>query len=76
VRLRAGYPASGLTATVWNTGRPAGVDDYREIPGGEPYLRAGLRSAVGMPILVNGRLWGMIAVVAAGAVVPFGPEFL
>ncbi len=57
-----GYPATGLTATVQKTGQPARVDDYRDIPGGEPYLREGLRSAVGMPILVNGRLWGMIAV--------------
>ncbi len=57
-----GYPATGLTATVRKTGQPARVDDYRDIPGGEPYLREGLRSAVGMPIHVNGRLWGMIAV--------------
>jgi len=57
-----GYPATGLTATVRKTGQPARVDDYRDLPGGEYYLREGLRSAVGMPIHVNGRLWGMIAV--------------
>ncbi len=57
-----GYPPTGLTATVQRTGRSARVDDYRDIPGGEPYLREGLRSAVAMPIHVNGRLWGMIAV--------------
>jgi signal transduction histidine kinase len=57
-----GYPPAGLTATVLRTGRAVRVDDYRGIPGGEPYLREGLRSAVGMPIHVNGRLWGMIAV--------------
>jgi signal transduction histidine kinase len=57
-----GYPPTGLTATVLRTGRAARVDDYRDIPGGEPYLREGLRSAVAMPIHVNGRLWGMIAV--------------
>ena len=34
----------------------------RDLPGGESYLREGLRSAVGMPVHVNGRLWGMIAV--------------
>jgi len=32
------YPPTGLTATVWQTGRAARVDDYRDIPGGEPYL--------------------------------------
>jgi signal transduction histidine kinase len=57
-----GYPPTGLTATVLRTGQAARVDDYRDIPGGEPYLREGLRSAVAMPIHVNGRLWGMIAV--------------
>jgi signal transduction histidine kinase len=57
-----GYPPTGLTATVLRTGRSARVDDYRDIPGGEPYLREGLRSAVAAPIHVNGRLWGAIAV--------------
>jgi signal transduction histidine kinase len=57
-----GYSPTGLTATVLRTGRAVRVDDYRGVPGGEPYLREGLRSAVGMPIHVNGRLWGMIAI--------------
>jgi signal transduction histidine kinase len=57
-----GYPPTGLTATVLRTGRAARVDDYHDIPGGGPYLREGLRSAVAMPIHVNGRLWGMVAV--------------
>jgi signal transduction histidine kinase len=57
-----GYPDSGLTATVLRTGLAARVDDYHDVQGGEPYLGEGLRSAVAMPIHVNGRLWGMIAV--------------
>jgi signal transduction histidine kinase len=57
-----GYPATGLTATVLRTGRAARVDDYGDILGGEPYLAEGLRSAVAMPVHVQGRLWGMIAV--------------
>jgi GAF domain-containing protein len=56
------YPPTGLTATVMQTGRAARVDDYHDVPGGEPYLREGIRSAVAMPIHVNGRLWGAIAV--------------
>jgi signal transduction histidine kinase len=56
------YPPAGLTATVRRTGRAARVDDYRDVPGGEPYLREGLRSAVALPIHVDGRLWGAIAV--------------
>ncbi|MDT7723680.1 MAG: hypothetical protein QOI21_256 [Actinomycetota bacterium] len=57
-----GYPPTGLTETVLRTGRAARVDDYHDIPGGEPYLHEGLLSAVAVPIHVNGRLWGMIAV--------------
>ncbi len=57
-----GYPPTGLTATVRRTGQAARVDDYRDVPGGEPYLREGLRSAVALPIHVDGRLWGAIAV--------------
>jgi signal transduction histidine kinase len=65
-----GYPPTGLTATVLRTGQAVRVDDYRGIPGGEPYLREGLRSAVGMPIHVNGRLWGMIAIGSGGGPLP------
>jgi signal transduction histidine kinase len=57
-----GYPPTGLTATVQRTGRAARVDDYGDIPGGEPYLREGLRSAVALPVHVQGRLWGLIGV--------------
>src|ERR1700758_3317271 len=46
------------------------VDDSRVLTGGEPYWREGLRSAVGMPIHVNGRLWGMIAVGSGGGPLP------
>jgi len=65
-----GYPATGLTATVRHTGRAARVDDYRDVTGGEPYWREGLSSAVGMPIHVNGRLWGMIAVGSGSGPLP------
>jgi signal transduction histidine kinase len=69
-----GYPPAGLTATVFRTGRAARVDDYRDIPGGEPYLREGLRSAVALPIHVSGRLWGAIAVGSGGEPLPDGTE--
>jgi signal transduction histidine kinase len=65
-----GDSPAGLTATVLRTGRAARVDDFGDIPGGEPYLRAGLRSAVAMPIYVDGRLWGMIAVASGQAPLP------
>jgi signal transduction histidine kinase len=69
-----GYPPTGLTATVLRTGQATRIDDYRDIPGGEPYLGEGLRSAVAMPIHVNGRLWGMIAVGSPAAPLPADTE--
>ncbi len=69
-----GYPPTGLTAIVRRTGLPARVDDYRDVPGGERFLREGLQSAVGMPIHVNGRLWGMIAVGSREGPLPDGTE--
>jgi signal transduction histidine kinase len=68
------YPPTGLTATVRKTGRAARVDDYRDVPGGEPYLREGLRSAVAMPIHVDGRLWGTIAVGSGEGPLPAATE--
>ena len=65
-----GYPPTGLTATVLRTGQAARIDDIRDLPGGEPYLREGLRSAAAMPIHVNGRLWGAIAVGSTEAPLP------
>ena len=65
-----GYPPAGLTATVRQTGQAARIDDIHDLPGGEPYLREGLRSAAAMPIHVNGRLWGAIAVGSTQAPLP------
>ena len=68
------YAPTGLTVTVRRTGQAARVDDYRAIPGAEHFLREGLRSAVGMPVHVNGRLWGMIAVGSREGPLPPGTE--
>jgi signal transduction histidine kinase len=72
--LWEGYPPTGLTSTVQRTGQPARVDDYHEIPGGEPFLREGLSSAVAMPVHVHGRLWGLIAVGSGQATLPPSTE--
>jgi signal transduction histidine kinase len=69
-----GYPPDGLTATVLRTGRPARVDDYGAIAGGEATVREGIRSAVGVPIHVDGRLWGLIAVGPAQGALPADTE--
>jgi signal transduction histidine kinase len=69
-----GYAPAGLATTIRRTGKPARIDDYRELPGAERFVREGLRSAVGTPIHVNGRLWGMIAVGSREGPVPQGAE--
>jgi len=68
------YAPAGLTVTIRQTGQAARIDDYRDVPGAEYFLREGLRSAVGMPIHVNGRLWGMIAVGSGEGPLPDGTE--
>lgn len=69
-RAWEGYPPAGLTEVVRCTGRNARVDDYADLPGGERYLREGLHAAVGVPILVGRRLWGMLAAGSVGGPLP------
>jgi signal transduction histidine kinase len=65
-----GHPPDGVTATVLRTGLPARVDDYRDIPGGQSNLQEGVRAAVAVPIHVNGKLWGAIAVSSGDRPIP------
>jgi signal transduction histidine kinase len=56
----------GLLATIRHTGRAARVEDYTQAPGdGAGAVRAaGMRSAVGSPIVVGGRVWGAIVLLS------------
>jgi GAF domain-containing protein len=67
---------NNLGTMVFETGRSARVDRYAEAssgPLGVGVRAAGIRSSVGTPIMVEGRLWG---VVAAGTTrkVPLPPD--
>jgi GAF domain-containing protein len=57
--LRGG---TNLITIVLGTGRPARMDSYLDAqgPASEFARTYGLRSAVGAPILVEGRLWGLV----------------
>jgi signal transduction histidine kinase len=60
------WPLAGqknLATLVLETGRSARIDDYADAIGPLAHdIRAqGIRSAVGTPIIVEGRLWGMMA---------------
>jgi signal transduction histidine kinase len=68
----AGFPVgsrwpvedAGLFMTVLETGRPARIDDYSDLPGAVAAAAraSGAQSGVGAPIVVDGRVWGLIAV--------------
>jgi signal transduction histidine kinase len=62
---RLGLGGNNLATIVFDTDRPARVDNYADHctgPLGNTGRQAGIRSAVGTPIMVEGRLWGLIAV--------------
>jgi GAF domain-containing protein len=71
--LGARMPVDGenVTALVHRTGRPARLDDYTATTGaiGEQVRGLGTSSAVGCPIVVDGRLWGII-IAAQGVAEP------
>jgi GAF domain-containing protein len=52
-----------LTALVRQTERPARIDDYAGVEGpiGEAARASGVHSGVGAPIVVDGRVWGVVS---------------
>ncbi|HEY2075534.1 MAG TPA: GAF domain-containing sensor histidine kinase [Streptosporangiaceae bacterium] len=74
---RWGIKGWNLHAIVFQTRRPARIDDYTRTSGAvaEAAREAGLRSAVGVPINAEGRLWGTIVVgCEGGEPLPAGTE--
>jgi hypothetical protein len=64
VGTRTPIEGNTLATVVQRTGRPARMDTYENATGTLAALvRAiGLRAAVGVPVIVDGRLWGLAAV--------------
>jgi signal transduction histidine kinase len=60
VGSRVNLEGDSVAAFVRRTGRPARIDDYTTAAGSlaASAHKLGLRSAVGSPIVVDGRLWG------------------
>jgi signal transduction histidine kinase len=55
--------APGLPATIHETGSPARIDDFSAAVGLDALARErGVRAAVGVPIVVDGTVWGSINV--------------
>ena len=63
VGLRVQHIKGSLTAIVRETRRPARVDRYDD-ENGQAAREIGVRSSVGVPIFVEGEVWGLIAVVS------------
>jgi len=56
---------TNVTTTVLRTGATARVDDVMTATGpiGDAARRAGVRSTVGTPVIVDGRTWGVLAAI-------------
>jgi signal transduction histidine kinase/ketosteroid isomerase-like protein len=63
VGTRISLEGTSASAEVFRTGRAARIPDFAEAPGSfAAMMRAlGVRSAVGAPIVVDGRLWGAMS---------------
>jgi len=65
-----------LITLVLQTGRPARLDDYVEATGstGVFIRESGIRATVGAPVLVEGQLWGLMALASDKGALPVGTE--
>jgi GAF domain-containing protein len=74
----SGWSTGGrnVNTLVFRTGGVARIDDYADAsgPGAEDARRIGLRAGVGVPISVEGRLWGCMFVASRREPLPAGTE--
>jgi signal transduction histidine kinase len=76
VGTRFGPGGRNTASLVFQTGRPARVDDYADATGptASPARAFGVRAAVGVPVMVEGRLWGVMTVGSTQRPLPAGTE--
>jgi signal transduction histidine kinase len=71
-------PPGGVLESVLRTGRPVRIDDYARVGGPTAAIlrEEGVRSMIGGPIVVDGRLWGaMLVGVQTSEALPPGSEY-
>ncbi|ORW56331.1 sensor histidine kinase [Mycobacterium parmense] len=75
VGKRFSLDGESVAAMIFRTGRPARMDDHDDAPGpAADYIRRlGMRSGVGVPIMVDGRVWGA-AIVGSSQPDPLPPD--
>ncbi|GGM21117.1 hypothetical protein GCM10007977_022730 [Dactylosporangium sucinum] len=63
-QMRLSFEGDNVLALVWETGRTARMDNFDNAAGpvGTFARATGIRSVVGAPIVVEGRLWGVAGV--------------
>jgi signal transduction histidine kinase len=64
---RISLDGESVAAMIMRTGAPARLDSYEGIPGptAERVRQLGIRSAVGAPIVVDGRTWGALVIASS-----------
>src|SRR6478672_144501 len=67
VGTRTPTAGSTLASSVLRSGGPARMDSYKNVAGvlAMQVRAAGIRAAVGVPVIVDGRVWGLAAVGSA-----------
>jgi signal transduction histidine kinase len=67
VGTRTPLDCNNIAAVVQRTGRPARIDNYANIAGPTAVLvrAVGVRAAMGVPVIIDGRVWGLAAVGSA-----------
>ncbi|WP_168221366.1 GAF domain-containing sensor histidine kinase [Actinomadura sp. WMMA1423] len=60
---RVSTEGQNLATEILRTGRPSRIDSYDDAPGdlAAALRRYGIRTAVAVPVVVNGRIWGLAA---------------
>jgi signal transduction histidine kinase len=77
VGTRIPVGGDNIASQVFRTGQPARIEDYGDASGGigERARAIGVRGSVGCPILVDGRLWGVVVAASrSDAALPAGTE--
>jgi signal transduction histidine kinase len=74
---RMSTEGNNVSGLVLRTGRPARIDDYTTATGGEHvrgFREAGIRSAVGAPVQLRERVWGLLTVYSMHGPLPADTE--
>jgi signal transduction histidine kinase len=76
VGTRVSLGGRNLHTLVFQAGRAARIDDYTGAsgPAGEAAREFGIRASVGVPVSVEGRLWGVMIVESRAEPLPAGTE--